>query len=133
MRDEEIRMLQKQVESFPNPRMAVLPALWALAQGQCITEEGVVAVATLCGVDPADVRAIVETHQALSVSPDTPLLCTGLACSLLGARRAGEELRCRLGGDVSLAESACLGYCHLGPVFLDAAGQIHRLNLPVTD
>lgn len=126
---EAIRALQAR---YPNPRSAIMPALY-IAQRECgwLPAEAVAEVAELFGASSTEVGSVasfytmyfLERPGAHSVD-----FCTDLPCALVGAEEAYRRWRERLGlkegqdttedHAITLRPAMCLGGCDHAPVLL---------------
>jgi len=118
------------VASYPNARMALLPALRFAGQQGEITEAVVALVARLCQSDVSVVQDFLHVYPSLCGGAPKPVLCTGLVCLLRGARRIAEDPEAAGLRDGQFELTPCLGYCFAAPVFRDAGGSVHHLEPP---
>lgn len=116
-------------ELYPNPRSAVMPALYIAQEefGQ-ITEEGVQWVAGKIGISPVQVMEVATFYTMYHKKPVGKYhvqVCRTLSCALAGARKLSEHLHRRLSlkpGEVSAdgmwsyEEVECLGSCGTAPM-----------------
>jgi NADH-quinone oxidoreductase subunit E len=113
---------------YPEQRSALIP-LCHLVQEQdgYLSEEGMVAVAELCGVTPAEVRGTATFYDMLHTEPVGKYLvgvCTNIACLLAGGLELLEHAEGSLGvrvgattedGLFTLEETECLADCNIAP------------------
>lgn len=113
---------------YPERRSALIP-LCHLVQEQAgyLSEEGMVEVASLCGVTPAEVRGTASFYDMLHTEPVGKYLvgvCTNIACLLAGGLElldhAQDSLGVRVGattqdGLFTLEETECLADCNIAP------------------
>jgi NADH-quinone oxidoreductase subunit E len=113
---------------YPEQRSALIP-LCHLVQEQDghLSEEGMVAVAELCGVTPAEVRGTATFYDMLHTEPVGKYLvgvCTNIACLLAGGLELLEHAEGSLGvrvgattedGLFTLEETECLADCNIAP------------------
>ncbi|HIQ05449.1 MAG TPA: NADH oxidoreductase (quinone) subunit F [Anaerolineae bacterium] len=125
---QEIRQLMKR---YPQPRSALLPALY-VAQREVgwLPEEVIAEVASIFGLEPAEVRALVGFYGMLHDKPVGEYeiaMCTGVPCMLRGADRAVAHLKRRLridwgettkDGRITLKRAECLGSCGTAPMLM---------------
>jgi NADH-quinone oxidoreductase subunit E len=94
---------------YPNPRSALLPALWVAQEENdgYLSREAMVDVAQAMGLTPADVISVASFYSMYNKAPVGKYLievCANISCSLLGAERIAHHLEERLGihpGEVS--------------------------------
>jgi NADH-quinone oxidoreductase subunit E len=107
---------------YPDSRSAALPALSAAQRvhGWC-SPEAVEQVASVMGVTPAELEAVVTFYDMLETKPvgrHSVYVCTNISCSLLGAdallaavqEAAGDE------GEFNVRPFECLGACDIAPM-----------------
>ena len=114
---------------YPQPRSAVLPALWAVQDeiGHLSTE-GMVEVAGLLGLTPSEVQAVSTFYSMYFDKPTGrhhAIVCINVSCALRGAdeivTHLEERLGCRSGettadGEITWEQTVeCLGACGGAP------------------
>lgn len=111
-------------------RSAVLPLLY-LAQQEygSISDEAIVEIAGLIGVDPTQVASLVGFYTLFHEGPGGKFriqICTDLPCALRGADAFAAELCSQLGiglgettadGLITVEEVKCLAACDRAPMF----------------
>jgi NADH:ubiquinone oxidoreductase subunit E len=126
--------LERLVAGFPHPQLAVVPALWHVAQGGEVTEATVALVARLCQVDAEAIGSLMNSYPDLRQEPTKTAVCMGLTCVLKGAQHAFSWLRGNPEGlDFTAAEidlSQCLGYCFAAPVVRRPDGVVCQFRVP---
>jgi NADH-quinone oxidoreductase subunit E len=125
-RDRELEAI---LGRYPNPRAAVLPALW-LCQEQhgWISPEVIAFVAERLGVTTAVVKGVVTFYTMYFEHPvgeHVIWVCRTLSCDLRGAKTIQEHLEQRLGcrvgettadGKFTLLKAECLAACGYAPM-----------------
>jgi NADH-quinone oxidoreductase E subunit len=113
---------------YPEARSALIP-LCHLVQEQdgYLSEDGMVEVAKLCGITPAEVRGTASFYDMLHTEPIGKYLvgvCTNIACLLAGGLELLEHAEGSLGiragattqdGLFTLEETECLADCDIAP------------------
>lgn len=126
--------LERLVAGFPCPQLAVVPALWHVAQGSGVTEATVALVARLCQVDAGAIGVLLDSYPDLRQEPRKSAVCMGLTCVLKGAQHAYRWLRENPERPHFTAEeielSQCLGYCFAAPVVRGPDGVICQFRVP---
>jgi NADH-quinone oxidoreductase subunit E len=121
--------IQKTFSKYPDKRSAVMPMLH-LAQQEYgwVSPESVVEVATICEMDPTQVKSIAGFYTMYSEQPKGKYwlqVCTDLACALRGADQFYADLKDELGvGDGGTTEDGlftvehvmCLAACDKAPM-----------------
>jgi len=121
--------IERQRERYPQPRSAVLPALWAAQHevGQ-LSPEALSEVASLLDVPPSEVEAVSTFYSMYFQKPHGEhevLVCINVSCALRGADAIVEHLESSLGcasGETSAdgvftwaSTVECLGACGGAP------------------
>ncbi|MFI4993772.1 MAG: NAD(P)H-dependent oxidoreductase subunit E [Solirubrobacterales bacterium] len=107
---------------YPDSRSAALPALSAAQRvhGWC-SPEAVEQVASVMGVTPAELEAVVTFYDMLETEPvgrHSVYVCTNISCSLCGADALLEAVKDAAGEDPEFNVRAfeCLGACDIAPM-----------------
>lgn len=113
------------VDRHPDPRTALLPALWRLIESGRLSPDDIREAAESCRLTPEAVQGLLDSCPGALRGESEPAVCTDLVCGLMGA----EQMRQRLGAETGSLPRAvsCLGHCHAAPVGRTADGRIHRL------
>src|SRR5712692_10184817 len=87
---------------YPNPRSALLPALWVAHEdnGGYLSREAMVDVARAMDLTPADVISVASFYSMYNKVPVGKYLvevCTNISCSLMGGDRLAHHLEERVG------------------------------------
>ncbi len=109
---------------YPDPRSAVLPALFAAQREHgYLSPEAMRQVAAVMKVTPAYLSSVASFYDMLNEQPRGRryvYVCTSVACHLLDANRvyhAIEEAARMLGlEDVEIRQFECLGACDMAPM-----------------
>jgi len=123
--------IEKAASKYPDRRSILLPALWA-AQYEFgyLSEDVIEAVAAAVGVSSAKAQGVATYHSLLwkqKVGKYVVMLCTNIACTLLGAETILEHLENKLGihegettpdGMFTLLEVECIGSCGTAPAMV---------------
>jgi len=123
------KKLDDLLERYPNPRAAVLPALWLCQeQNRWISPDVVEFVADRLGVTTAVVKGVVTFYTMYFEKPvgeHVVWVCRTLSCDLRGAKTIQEHLERRLGcrvgetsadGKFTLLKAECLAACGYAPM-----------------
>ena len=129
--DEAKKKIVENGGKYPDPRSAVLEALYVVQEEQgYVTEEGMEEVAQLLDISRSDVAGIATFYTLFNKRPVGKYMlhvCTTLSCSLLGAEHLVDYLSARLGikigettpdGLFTLLTTECLGDCGNAPVMM---------------
>ena len=116
-------------DRYPQPRSAVLPALWAVQHelGH-LSPEGMTAVAELLDLPPSEVEAVATFYSMYFQKPHgrhEVLVCVNVSCALRGADELVESMAQQLGcppgsttadGEFTWSSTIeCLGACGGAP------------------
>jgi NADH-quinone oxidoreductase subunit E len=126
---EKIQALRVQ---YPNPRSAIMPALYVAQQEYgWLPQEAIEAVAAEMGMTSTEVGSVASFYTMYHLRPvgaHVIEFCTDLPCALAGADAAYARLCERLGlehdkettddGAITLRHAPCLGGCDKVPVLL---------------
>jgi NADH-quinone oxidoreductase subunit E len=125
---EEVEAIQGMRRRYPDPRSAMMPALWLLQNREGIlTSQGMREVAWALEMAPAQVEAVASFYSMYSFKPHGRFvieMCTNVSCLLAGARPVMKALEKKLGighgqttadGAFTLLEVECLGACGAAP------------------
>lgn len=126
---EKIQALRAQ---YPNPRSAVMPALYVAQQEYgWLPQEAIDAVAAEMDMTSTEVGSVASFYTMYHLKPTGAHViefCTDLPCALAGADAAYARLCERLGldhdkettddGAITLRHAPCLGGCDKVPVLL---------------
>jgi NADH-quinone oxidoreductase subunit E len=118
-----------EIEKYPVPRGALLPALHIVQQelGH-VSPETAAELAELFGIRPVEVMEVVSFYNMFHATPQARhhvYVCTNLPCSLRGARGLFKQLKAHLGvdehgntpdGRIHLGHEECLGACAYAPM-----------------
>jgi NADH-quinone oxidoreductase subunit E len=118
--------IERLVETYPEPRTALLPAL-KLAQADVgyLPREAIAEAADLVGVPHSAALELAEFYTMLHTEPGPPtriVVCAQLPCALKGAEALIRDLRSGLhaaidSGSVEVERtSECFGACHRAPM-----------------
>lgn len=125
--------IQKLVETYPERRTALLPAL-KLAQSDAgwLPREVIAETADLVGVPHPAALELAAFYTMLHLEPGPAtrvVVCAQLPCALRGAEDLIRELRSALnGGDIEIERtSECFGACHRAP--MARVGDVYHENL----
>lgn len=127
---EAVAELNEIVSHYPEPRAAMLPALWIAQReyGGEITSEAIAEVAWRLGRPVVEVEGVATFYTMYNLGKRGRRhleVCTCLTCAVLGAADTVRALEDRLGikvgqttpdGEFSLAEVECLNWCEAGTV-----------------
>ncbi len=127
--DETRSKIAAEIEKYPQPRGALLPALHLVQQEHghvslgCIDE-----LAKIFDIRPNEVQEVVSFYNMFFDTPQPrhrAYVCTYLPCSLRGARTLLRQLEAHLGiaagqatpdGRIALGHEECLGACGYAPM-----------------
>lgn len=130
--DTAKQKIQELKTRYPNPRSAVMPALYVAQQEYgWLPQEAIEAVATEMGLTLTEVGSVASFYTMYHLKPvgaHVIEFCTDLPCALAGADEAYTRLSERLGldhhkettddGALTLRHAPCLGGCDKVPVLL---------------
>ncbi len=115
-------------DRYPQPRSAVIPALWAVQEEEgFISAERFADIAELLSITPSEVESVATFYSMFALKPRGKhflLVCTNVSCALRGSDDIVERLETRIGpsGSTSADGSVtwertieCLGACGYGP------------------
>jgi NADH-quinone oxidoreductase subunit E len=121
--------IASEVEKYPQPRGALLPALHLVhAEHGHVSPECARELAELLDIRPIDVMEVVSFYNMFYDRPQPRHhvhVCTNLPCSLRGARSLLRQLEAHLGieagettpdGRLALGHEECLGACAYAPM-----------------
>lgn len=124
----EVAAIEQMRQRYPDPRSAVMPALWLLQHREgVLTAQGMREVAWALRLAPAHVEAVASFYSMYFFKPHGRFvveMCTNVSCLLAGARPVMQALETRLGvkhgettpdGEFTLMEVECLGACGNAP------------------
>ena len=113
MQPETRQKIDALIEKYPQPRGALLPALYLVkAENGFVSSDQAREVAEVFGLQPVDVWEVLT-------------ICTNLPCSLRGGRSLLKQIEAHLGvhagettsdGRVTLGHEECLGSCGTAPM-----------------
>jgi NADH-quinone oxidoreductase subunit E len=120
--------IERAASKYADRNSAIMPALWAAQQefGH-LSEEVIEAVAAAVGVSNAKAQGLATYHSLYWKKPVGKyviMLCTNIACTLMGAETLLEHLENKLGikegdttpdGMFTLQEVECIGSCGNAP------------------
>lgn len=123
--------IERAAARYADRNSAIMPALWAAQQefGH-LSEEVIAAVAVAVGVPKAKAQGLATYHSLYWKKPVGKyviMLCTNIACTLMGAETLLEHLEARLGiregettpdGMFTLQEVECIGSCGNAPAMV---------------
>ena len=129
--ENTLAAIEKAAAKYPDRNSALMPALWA-AQGEFgyLSPEVIEAVALAVGVPKAKAQGVATYHSLYWKKPvgkNVVMLCTNVACTLMGAETVLEHLETKLGiheggttadGKFTLMEVECIGSCGSGPAMV---------------
>jgi NADH-quinone oxidoreductase subunit E len=126
---EALMEIDRLIAIYPDPRSALLPALWVAQREQgFVGAKAMEQIAEKIGVSPAYVAGVVSFYTMYHTRPIGRHLiqvCTTLSCYLRGADRIVGHLKQKLGVDVgettpdgkfTLITVECLGSCGTAPM-----------------
>jgi NADH-quinone oxidoreductase E subunit len=128
---EPIREIEELKARYPNPRSAVLPALY-LAQKEhgWLSRKALCDVAQALNVPESEVRATATFYAMFHKEPvgrHVIQMCTNVSCMILGAEKLVDLLKTRYGlepggtsvdGRFTLVIMECIGACGTAPAML---------------
>jgi len=128
---ETLDEIERAASRYPDRNSALMPGLWA-AQRQFghLSEDVIDAVAQAVGVPRAKAQGVATYHSLYWKKPvgkNVIMLCTNVACTLMGAETMLEHLEKRLGiheggttpdGKFTLQEVECIGSCGTAPAMV---------------
>ncbi len=131
LKKETIEEIEQAAAKYPDRNSALMPALWA-AQRECghLSPEAIEAVAAAVGVSRAKAQGLATYHSLYWKKPVGKyviMLCTNVACTLMGAETILEHLENTLGikegettadGMFTLQEVECIGSCGSAPALV---------------
>jgi NADH-quinone oxidoreductase subunit E len=140
--------IERHLAKYPDKRSAVMPLLY-IAQEEYgyVNEAGIAEVASLCDMDPTQVKSIAGFYTMYSEKPKGKYwlqVCTDLACALRGADELHHELLHELGieeggttadGLFTAEHVMCLAACDKAPMlqcnfhFVEAPGGLTMNHL----
>lgn len=129
--EETITEIEVAAAKYPDRNSALMPGLWA-AQRQFgyLSDDVIEAVAVAVGVPKAKAQGVATYHSLYwkeKVGKNVIMLCTNVACTLMGAETMLEHLEKKLGikeggttsdGKFTLMEVECIGSCGNGPAMV---------------
>ncbi len=121
--------IEKAFAKYPDKRSAVMPLLY-IAQEEYgwVSPQAIDEVASLCDLDPTQVKSIAGFYTMYSEKPKGKYwlhVCTDLACALRGADEFYEALKTYLGAEdgemtedglFTIEHVMCLGACDRAPM-----------------
>ena len=123
--------IEKAAAKYVDRNSVLMPALWAAQQEYgYLSEDVLAAVADAVGVSRAKAQGLATYHSLYWKKPVgkyVVMLCTNIACTLLGAETMLEHLEKRLGihegettadGMFTLQEVECIGSCGTAPAMV---------------
>lgn len=130
--DAARQKIQELKKKYPQPRSAVMPALYVAQQEYgWLPIEAINAVASELDMTPTEVGSVASfytMYHLKAVGNHVIEFCTDLPCALVGADAAYERFYSRLGlaheqettadGEITLRHAPCLGGCDKAPVLL---------------
>ena len=146
LKKETIEEIEAAAAKYPNRNSALMPALWA-AQRECghLSAEVIDAVAAAVGVSRAKAQGLATYHSLYWKKPVGKyvlMLCTNVACTLMGAETVLEHLESVLGikegettsdGMFTLQEVECIGSCGSAPAMVVNETFHYNLDIEVID
>jgi NADH-quinone oxidoreductase E subunit len=123
------KQIEKTFAKYPDKRSAVMPLLY-MAQEEYgyVNQQGIEEVATICELDPTQVKSIAGFYTMYSEKPKGKYwlqVCTDLACALRGADQFHKELKQELNveeggttedGVFTVEHVMCLAACDKAPM-----------------
>lgn len=108
---------------YPDPRSAIIPALWAAQRlhGWC-SPDAVQQVGAVLQRTPAELMAVATFYDQFETEPvgkSTVYVCTNISCSLRGADALLHEFEAKSAGregDFHVRGFECLGACDIAPM-----------------
>ncbi|MGA2192165.1 MAG: NADH-quinone oxidoreductase subunit NuoE [Nitrospirota bacterium] len=129
--EKTLREIEKAAAKYSDRKSALMPALWAAQQEHGhLSEEVIDAVAAAVGVSRAKAQGLATYHSLYwkkKVGKYVIMLCTNIACTLMGAEPLLEHLERKLGihegettpdGMFTLMEVECIGSCGNAPAMV---------------
>ncbi|MFQ3565987.1 MAG: NAD(P)H-dependent oxidoreductase subunit E [Aggregatilineales bacterium] len=121
--------IEKAFDKYPDKRSAVMPLLY-IAQEEYgwVSPQAIDEVASLCDLDPTQVKSIAGFYTMYSEKPKGKYwlhVCTDLACALRGADEFYEALKAYLNAEdgemtedglFTIEHVMCLGACDRAPM-----------------
>ena len=131
MGDNILREIEDAAAHYPDRRSALMAGFWA-AQREfgSLSDEVIEAVAAVIGVPKAHAQGVAAYHTLYykgKVGRHVVMLCTNVACTLMGAETLLGHLEGRLGvkvggttpdGMFTLMEVECIGSCGKAPAMV---------------
>jgi NADH-quinone oxidoreductase subunit E len=128
LNQKTLEEIERAASKYADRNSAIMPALWAAQQefGH-LSEEVIEAVAAAVGVPKAKAQGLATYHSLYWKKPVGKyviMLCTNIACTLMGAETLLEHLEGKLGinegettpdGMFTLQEVECIGSCGNAP------------------
>ncbi len=121
--------IAEQIDKYPQPRGALLPALQLVQKEHGhVSRECMQELAEIFGIRPIEVQEVVSFYNMFYDAPQPrhhAHVCTNLPCSLRGSRTLLRRLEAHLGieagevtadGRVGLGHEECLGACGYAPM-----------------
>ncbi|MGC8460418.1 MAG: NADH-quinone oxidoreductase subunit NuoE [Candidatus Dormibacteria bacterium] len=115
-------------DRYPQPRSAVIPALWAVQEAEgYITAERFADIADLLSITPSEVESVATFYSMFALKPRGKhflLVCTNVSCALRGADDIADRLQARIGPSGATSADGtmtwertveCLGACGYAP------------------
>jgi NADH:ubiquinone oxidoreductase subunit E len=129
-RPEAVAEVREIVGNYPDPKSAILPALWIAQReyGGALPHEAVDEVARLLDRPAVEIEGVATFYSMYNLGRRGRRhleVCTCLTCAVLGAAETVRALEKRLGirvgqisddGEYSLAEAECLNWCEAATV-----------------
>jgi NADH-quinone oxidoreductase subunit E len=117
------------IARYPERRSAVMPLLYvAMSQDGHLTDKGMLQVAELTGITPAQVQAVASFYVMYKREPKGKYLvsmCTSISCFIMGAddvlsalERASGVPAGETDGTISIEHAECIGACGGAPACL---------------
>jgi len=129
--DRERREIERCASHYPEPRAASVEALKIVQRDRrWVSDEALVAVAELLGLDPADLENVATFYNLVfrrPVGKHVILLCDSVSCWVMGYGGIRDRLRELLGidfgettpdGRFTLLPMPCLGACDGAPAMM---------------
>lgn len=117
------------IARYPEKRSAVMPLLYmAMAEDGYLTDEGMLQVAELTGITPAQVQSVASFYVMYKREPKGKYLvsmCTSISCFIMGADDVLSALEQASGipagetdGTIAVEHAECIGACGGAPACL---------------
>ena len=146
LNENNLHKLDEIVKKYPEPRAALLPALWiAQEQEGFISKEMMMHIANILHLDYAHILGVVTFYTMFHDSPKGKYhieVCTNISCLLRGSKNILNEVEKHCGikngevskdGKWSIEEVECMGACGGAPMIAIGENYFENLNAEKTN